>query len=102
MDMKVFKYTFTYCVFVTGMKLLKVESCFWLLTCDSSFGVEELEDLLWEDAMTDFASLLWQRGHWGQTLGRCVQGAGCLDQTEVHNIIIKSLCYGYMIYICCC
>lgn len=48
---------------------MTVESCLWLLTCDSSFGVQELEQLLWDDAMTDFASLLWQRGYWCQTLG---------------------------------
>lgn len=67
----------------------KVEFCSWRLTCDSSFGVQELEKLLWEDAMTNFACCLWQRGNWGQTLGRCVQGARRLDQT-VGDEIIKS------------
>ena len=61
------------------------------LTCDSSFGVEQLEKLLWEDAMTDFASLLWQRGYWGQTLGRSVEGARALDQTVGDTIIKLSL-----------
>lgn len=37
--------------------------------------------------MTDFASLLWQRGYWGQTLGWCLQGARRLDQTAGDNII---------------
>lgn len=50
--------------------------------CYSCFRVEELEKLLWEDAMTDFASFLWQRRNWCQTLGRCVQEAGSLDQTS--------------------
>lgn len=42
---------------------------FQLLTSNSGFGVKELEELLWEDAMSDFASLLRQRRHRGQTLG---------------------------------
>lgn len=79
-----------------------VESCFWLLTCDSSFGVQELEEFLWDDAMTDFASLLWQRGYWGQTLGRRVEGARCLDQTVGDNIIKSFERDGpHRVYHCC-
>lgn len=52
------------------------------LTRHSSFRVQELEKLLWDDAMTDFASLLRQRGHRGQTLGWCMKGARQLDQAS--------------------
>lgn len=64
----------------------------WLLTCNSSFGIEELENLLRENAMADLASLLWQRGQWGPTLGRCVQGARSLDQTAGDNITTSRCC----------
>lgn len=53
------------------------------LTCDSSFGVEELEKLFWDQTMANFPSLLWQRGNRSQTLGWCVQTAGGMDHTEI-------------------
>lgn len=62
-----------------------------MLTSNSSFGVKKLEELLWEDAMTNFASLLWQRGYWGQTLGGCVQGARRMDQAKGEIIFKKKL-----------
>ena len=52
--------------------------------------------------MTDFSALLWQRGHWGQTLGCCVQGARCLDQPVGDNILktfLRANCQ--QMYSCC-
>lgn len=50
-----------------------------LLTCDSSLGVQELEDLLRDDAMACLASLLWQSRDWSLAVGGRVE-VGQLDQ----------------------
>lgn len=49
-------------------------------TCHTSLGVQQCEELLWEDAMSDLSSFLGQRRYWCKTLGGLMKGTRGLYQ----------------------